>query len=433
MKHTHQVSIDISDSSIKVLCLDKEGVVVAYGSDVLKPGIIEKGHIIDADVFSATLNAILEKTQPMVLKSKDTTLRAVVSLPESKLFTHYLTIPPEVKKTDIAAYVCQDAERTIPLEMDEMYWDYHIVTDGIERNATFVGVRKEDLENYVEALTRADVRPLFVGGELFSLGRSLLPSSLGNESYMIIDIGTRTTTIGIFGEDAIANVSVKVQKGGEYFTQSLVKALGIDAAQAEEQKRQYGVTKGQKDKKAYDTLRTCISELSAEMLKAKDYFEKTTSNTVAHIVLSGGTALLPGIAEAVEEFTHVHTYVGDPLSKVVHGEVFGTDTPGIFFANVIGLALGSNNTKLSRINLLAQYAHSESLARKGSNQTGTTLFFGDLYTRMYMNVRASYATLRQFLHKIGVEKGFNSKLVFTVLFLVVSLAFLIFVILRYAV
>ncbi len=364
MKHSSVIGIDISDVSIKVLQLDAENTIVAYGSAELPKGTVEGGNIVNTEVFSETLRTILTNTSPLVLSSENATLRAIVCLPESKLFTHYLTIPQDTKEGEVAEFVRADAEKIIPFELRDLYWDYHIAEKNGKRNATFVGVSKSDLNRYVAALVHANVKPAFVGGELFSLGRALLPTSLGDEDYIIVDMGAHTTTIGIFGEDAVANVSVTIPKGGEYFTKRIAEKLAMKEEEAEVLKCEQGLDPEYENTGVRGVLLECIKEITDKIAEAKTYFEEKTGAKIAHIILTGGSASLKKLDVWIQEQTGIPTEMADPLSRIKNADVLQRDMPGVHFSTVVGLALHGVSHDADRINLLRQYQYEESDSEK---------------------------------------------------------------------
>lgn len=359
MRHASLVGIDISDSSIKVLQLDQEGNVVAFGKGELPSGVVVYGSINDKEVFATVLNEILTHTKPNALYEEHSVLRAAVCLPESKIFTHYLSVPDTVTKRTIEEYVRNDAEKIVPFALTDMYWDYHVSEKNGIRNATFVGVKKHDLDNYIEALTYANVKPAFVSGGLFSLGSALFPEGALTETSLIVDIGMHTTTIGVFCDDASAIASIQVSIGGEHFTRMLSEKLSVPLTEAEALKQTYGLTPQKEQPRVPKVLRECILEITNKIKEVTEYIEGKTQNRVSQSIITGGSALLPGIAPFLESETGIKTRIADPLQKIKNHDVLANDASAIFFANVIGLALCGINTDSSRINLLTQYRYDD--------------------------------------------------------------------------
>jgi len=431
MKRSNPIGVDISDSSIKVLQLDAEGGIVAYGTAVLPPGVVVGGRIVSKEFFAKTLENILRNTRPQMLYAPNESLRAVLSLPESKLFTHYLVIPDSVKKAELESFIRDDAEKIIPFDLDMLYSDYHVAEEDGRRNATFVGVPKAELDNYVEAFTYAKVKPAFVGGELFALGNALLPAGTLHEDYMIVDMGAHATTIGIFSVDAIANASIKILRGGEYLSRTLSEKHGISIEDAENKKCQFGVNPEFEHTGVPAVLRECVLEIIGRIKEAKEFFEKKTGNPIKHLVLAGGSALLPSIAPFIEAQIGIETRIADPLKKIKNHEVLEKDTPGILFADVIGLALYGLSTERPRINLLTKYRYEEGETEKELLTIRDIRSLSDFYYVVYSLFQKSRELLSVIVRPLRIIKKVRAQLLLTVIFLFVAIGFFTWVLLTY--
>lgn len=430
MKQTNLIGVDISDSSIKVLQLDAGNTIVAFGTSDLAQGIVVNGSIVDSKAFCDALNTVLMHTQPKVLRSSKVALRAVLCLPESKLFTHYQFIPDTIKKADVETYVRDEAAKIIPFELKDLYWDYHIAEKGGKRSATFVGVAKKDLDNYVEVFTQAEIKPAFIGGELFSLGHALLHTPF-EDDHIILDMGAHSTTVGMFADDAVANTSIVVPMGGATFTDILASKLGVEASEAEKMKREYGLDKAHAATQVPEILEESLAPIVVVINEAKAFFEKKTGDPVKRILIAGGSALLPGLAPYIFEKTGVKAEVADALIKVHDPGVLTQNAPGILFANVIGLALYGAHPRKHTINLLTQYRYDESDALKEKLEIRDIRSKSDLYYVLYSFIQTGkgYASdLSRFARK---HLKINLALFFSLAFLAITLAFLGWVIIKF--
>src|SRR3989344_5963913 len=331
MRHLNFIAVDVSESSIKVLQLNADNSIKAYGNAPLEKGVVEKGRIIDVDTFSAVLNEVLKNTRPNVLADDNCIQRAFLSLPEARLFSHHCVIPNTVKQDEIEDYLCTEAGKIIPFELDALYSNHHVAEEKGIRNATFVGVEKTVLDNYVKAFVHANVRPAFVGGELFALGSALLPNPLVDEDCIIVDIGAHSATIGMFGVDAVPNDSVLFPFGGDYFTDFLAERLSVTRDEAETLKRVNGVNPAYEDTGVPAILRECLSVITSKINEAKIYFEAKTGNPVKHIIIAGGSSLLPHIDTFISEKTGIESTIANPLFKIKEHDVLKKDaTPNVF-------------------------------------------------------------------------------------------------------
>lgn len=431
MKHSNLIGVDVSETSIKVLQLDDDDAVLAYGKTSLEKGVVENGLITDVKAFSLALNRVLSETSPNVLNNNEEKLRAVLCLPESKLFSHYYVIPNEVKDSDFANFIHEDARKIIPLEFDSLYWNYHVVEEGSERKATFVGVTKSDLENYITAFTEAGLKPSFIGGELFALGKALLPNAPFADDYMIIDIGAHSSTIGLFSVDAVPNMSIVVRQGGQYLTQSISEKLQTSPEESERLKRQYGVSQEHEDTKVPAILREALSQIIDKAIEARKYFETQTKSPIKHVIIAGGSSLLPHIKDFFSSRVGVEVLIADPLQKIKdEGHVTG-DVPSALYSNVIGLALCAKQEDISHLNLLTQYRLDENIEKTSMSDIHSLrdikqYLFGygskvrDIFISKLKSVRATY------------KINFDYRLISTIVFFGASIVFLVWAILTYA-
>lgn len=433
MRHLNLIAVDVSESSIKVLQLNNDNSIKAYGSAPLEKGVVEKGNIIDVDTFSKVLNEILKNTKPNVLADEKSILRAFLSMPEAKLFSHHCVLPDTVKRKEIETYLYSEAGKIIPFDLNTLYSNHHVAEENGIRNATFIGIEKTVLDNYVKAFVHSNVRPAFVGGELFALGRALLPNPLVDEDCIILDIGVRSATIGMFGTDAVPNDSILFPFGGEYFTNFLAERLNVTYEEAEELKCQYGVDSAHEDTGVPSILRECLSVVTDKLNEAKVYFESKTGNPVKHIIIAGGSALLPKIDTFVAEKTGIETTIANPLFKIKGRNALEKDvTPNVLFANVVGLALAASDSDFTHINLLTQYDHDEEVIQDdvmSISDIRSVTDFVNVINNFSKKIKAASALGLKYLGKIMSK--INFKILLSVTVFLLAGAFLIWVVKTY--
>ena len=431
MKYPGLIGVDISDSSVKVLQLDHECNVVAFGEGKFPKGVVIEGSIANIEAFSATLNDVLLHTQPNILREENMVLRAVVGLPESKIFTHYIEVPTTTSTKNLDTFVEDDAQKIIPFELDQLYWDYHVVEKKGARTVTFVGVLKADLANYVEALTVARVKPALITGELFSLGNALLPVGNLEENHLIIDMGARSSTIGVFCDDATASASIKVPFGGEYLTQELSVKLSVTLDEAENLKQTIGLDSESMNKQVPKILEECMTEFISKIKEARTFYEEKTRKSITHVILAGGSALLPKIDTYIQEQIGVDVRIADPLQKIKNHSAIGKNSPSIFFTNVIGLAMSGLNPDKSRLNLLTQYRHDTNSTSKEEITLRDIRSFNDAYSMISAFMRSMLSYITPFTRYARKVRQRNVRLIATIAVIVGAVLFLIWTILTY--
>lgn len=147
----------------------------------------------------------------------------------------------------------------------------------------------------------------------------------------VIDIGAETTSLIVYSEDRIQFTDVRPW-GAEYFTRDLAMVLGISLEEAEQLKLKSGECRLSQvipdEVVQYELRRGALSRLySRELIvrtlsaRVNEFFELYRKHLedaralehVEIVVLTGGGAMLPGIAEEAERILGRRVRVGRPL------------------------------------------------------------------------------------------------------------------------
>ena len=73
----------------------------------------------------------------------------------------------------------------------------------------------------------------------------------------------------------------------------------------------------------------------------KEYFFQKTGVAVTELVVTGGSALLPGLLDFLKDNLKLEIMLGDPFYNLQKPSDFDTEENWVLFANVTGLALRS--------------------------------------------------------------------------------------------
>jgi type IV pilus assembly protein PilM len=371
------VGIDISDHSIEILLLDKDGSVASYGRIILEDGIIYNGEILDSKKLTESLKKALGSTKPHPLEIPEHTRKkkvsfrkknhkAIISLPESKTYTYLFEFPD---KENIYKKIEEKIKNTIPFDYEDLYWDFREIPStkrGVK--VICVAAQRDTVDSYIYFLKSANVDPVAFDIEGSSIGRALLPVKTVYEdrrkkkykevmadgkSRMIIDLGARTTTISVFNENAILAFSVPLPYAGNYFTKKIADKLNIKEDEADEIKQKEGFDP---NGKTYEILKPYGKKIAEEVRDACNYYRREFEGEVKEILLAGGTALLPKIVEFFdEEISEISVVLGNPLRRINDLGMFGRKEV-ILYANVVGLARRAllNDPIKDAINLLPE-------------------------------------------------------------------------------
>jgi Tfp pilus assembly PilM family ATPase len=144
--------------------------------------------------------------------------------------------------------------------------------------------------------------------------RSLLPADVaGVTGVLLVDIGATTTNIVYFNAGAM-RFTTSIQRGGDDLTMQLSKELSLRPTVAAEQKALVGA-----DSIGSPTA-AAMADLTRDLVQAiatavQDPIVRLgKASGIRAILLSGGTANLPGIVSIFNEaFPSVPVQVGNPL------------------------------------------------------------------------------------------------------------------------
>lgn len=412
MKNSNDnIGIDVSDSSIKILQIDCDRNVISYGSRKLPKGVVSGGIILRKKEFRTNLNAVMKKAGLEKKGNSEEKLPIIINLPESKLFTYYMTLPEDISENVAGSYVQKEAAKVIPYDLTTMSYDYLLIEGARSKDAVFIGVQKEYIENYVEAFNYGNFELTVVGSELFALGRALLDDTVSSNS-VLIDIGGTATNIGVFDKDYVMHLSITERIGGTAVTKAIAKKLNIPIAKAEKLKEKYGLKKGHGKEGCSEVVQAYVDQIISETQKALSYFQHKSGGTVEKIILAGGSALIAGLPEYIEEKMGIPTEMGNPFKKIRNLEKFaeGEEVSPVVFSNVVGLVLRSIDAGFPQINLLD--LHGEDTMVEETPR------------------RWSMRTLAVLVKKIWTARNSMSertKLLFSIIFTLLSVALLLFV------
>lgn len=352
-----KIGIDISDYSIEALQLNHKDEVVMYARGRVPEGAVVDGVIVDVERCAKELKSIVEQVE----RDKNTVsleeIGVMISVPESKLMTLYFTIPNSVQGAGVEDYVVNKASETIPGNMDDLYYSHIVIKKGNIKQAVFLGVSKQVVVGYKEMCEKAGVKLQHVGSELFALQRAILSRKRTEKASMIVDMGAKTTSVGIFDKEDVPHLSVVVHKGGVDVTNQIANALKVSTMEAEEIKKTT-LKRGEKIMEGISKAVTSYTDvLIDEIGKAASYHNSKAGTHVENIVLCGGGSLMPEVLSAIEKGTEIKTEIGDPFVNISNTHLFNKEIEPVLFSGVVGLGLIGSRSKSPVINFLSIKEH----------------------------------------------------------------------------
>lgn len=340
------IGVDISASSVKMVELSelpKKGgyIVERYAIEQLPKDAVTDGNINNLDAVAESLQR--------AWKRLGTRIRNVsLALPAAAVITKKILLPAGMREEDLEYQVESEANQYIPFALDEVNLDFQVIGPAPgnpeEVEVLLAASRKGNVEDRVAAAQAAGLRALVVDVEPYAAETAFeqigaqLPDGAVDKCVALVDIGASVMNVNVL-RNGQSVYTRDQQIGGDQLTQQIQGMFGLSAEDAESAKRNGGLP----DNYESDVLSPFRESVVMEIARALQFFFTSTQyNEVDYIVLAGGSAVLPGLDDAVATRTQVSTMVANPfalmtLSSRIKPRQLQTDAPSLIVA--CGLAM----------------------------------------------------------------------------------------------
>ena len=307
------LGIDIGSTSIKIVELEKEGgqaKLNSYGfSENIKTNQFDWQS--DTSFTAGIINKICEQAG-MISRN------AVSALPTFSVFSSIINLS-NITKKDLAQAVQWEAKKIIPLPLEEMILDWKTIDDTATNKAgnlrlLLTGAPRSLVKKYINIFKEAKINLLSLETETFSLVRSLL----GNDksTVMIVEIGAMSTDVSIV-DKSIPMLNRSIDIGGNSITKDLAMRLNIDSKSAEQFKYDLGINAiDSKSDNMPAVIIDSVSPIINGIKYAINLFQNKYNKKTEKIILSGGSALVPNIANYLAKILDIKVIIGDPWARV---------------------------------------------------------------------------------------------------------------------
>jgi type IV pilus assembly protein PilM len=334
--------IDISDYAIKYAMFNPHEPRLplrAYGKIDLPLDVIDHGEIRD----SITITKHLAR-----LQEEHNFLYAHLSLPEEHAYLF---------QTDLQAGSGESLEQmlefnlkeNVPLGADEAVYDYNILRKGKNNITLNVSVYPIAIASqYINAVEEAGIRVLSAEIEGQATTRALL-DDMSTSATLVVDIGRNDSNISISTQGTVT-FTASLEIGGDDLTRAIARGLDVSFQKAEQLKRQNGFRDSDETGPVYNALLREVKSLTDTVHRHLMYWQMHMKNasgkkeTVARIVLAGGSANMAGLPEYLAASLGVPVEIGSVWRNVASEENEVPSIPAnesLEYASAIGLALRS--------------------------------------------------------------------------------------------
>src|SRR5687767_2875085 len=296
--------LDISSSSVKMLEIVEAGKD-AYRVERYAIEPLPRDAVVDGNVNN--LEAVAESVKRAHKRLGTRTRNVAMAVPTGAVITKKIVVSAGLREAELEIQVESEANQYIPFALEEVNLDFQSLgpspTNPEEQEVVIAATRKEKVEDRVAVAEYAGLKALVVES---------LPGAGKDQNVAIVDVGGNVMNVTVLRNDQ--SVYTREQAfGGNQLTQDIVSRYGMSPEEAENAKR----TGGLPDDFEAEVLRPFMENLAVEVQRALQFFFTSTQyHAVDHILLAGGSAVIPGLDEVVHARAQVPSSVANPFAAM---------------------------------------------------------------------------------------------------------------------
>jgi type IV pilus assembly protein PilM len=335
------LGIDIGVSSIKIVELVRWGGRVElknYGYLSISPFREEPFQKFSEDTFLLSTPQIVKVIKSILITADIKTKESIFTIPDFSTFFTSFELPP-MSQEELQEAVNFEARQHIPVPISEVVLDWYLIGGKAGKKETnlrvlLVAVPNDLIGRYQEIAKQVGIDIRYLEAEAFSLTRALSRDEKG--VICVLDIGAQSTTINIIDE-GILKLSHSFDVSGNDLTSALMKSFNVTPEKANFLKNQQGLN----FLETKEVLSPLVNIIIMEIEKIFKDFYLAKGQEIKKIILSGGSAFLPGLADYLSSYFKKETSIANPFSNLFYPPVLEKklEKMGPSFTIAVGAAL----------------------------------------------------------------------------------------------
>ncbi|MEN8720716.1 MAG: type IV pilus assembly protein PilM [Oceanococcaceae bacterium] len=313
------VGVDIGASTVKVAEVryaSGQFHLLACGSDSLPLTAMNDRQVSEPEEIGKVISRLLRQLN---IKSRN----AAIAVSGSPVITKTITLPSTLSERDMEEQIRLEADQYVPYPIDEVNLDFTIigpspVGEGVNE-VLLSACRSETIDERLAAIESAGMTADVVDIEEFALENVMTTLALPAEASgvtMLCEIGATRTLMAVF--DGHKPVYRREQGfGGRQLTEDIMRHYGMSTEEAEQAKRSGNLP----DDYVQEVLPYFIDDLAQQIDRALQLFFANFNeySNLDHLLLSGGTACILGLAEVIGDKLGIATSSANPFAQMTIG------------------------------------------------------------------------------------------------------------------
>ena len=315
----------------------------------LEPGIVVGGELREPDALADALKKFFKANK---LPRQGVRL----GIASNRIGVRTFDLPGVEDQKQLYNAVRFRAQEALPIPLDEAVLDYQILSDTVNeegvrvRRVLLVVAYRELVDRYVAACRKAGVKLAGIDLEGFAALRALAGGAPAqqNAAVVVASVGHDRSTLAV-SDGKICEFTRVIEWGGQNLNVAIARALDMAPSEAEPIKHSVSLLEpaegweglaADQAVKVRDAIAAELQVFARELVSSLQFYQgQPGSLGIGEIVLSGGTAQLPGIDAELARLMGVRVRIGDPLGRVKRGKKISDDQRLGSLAVAIGLGI----------------------------------------------------------------------------------------------
>jgi len=307
------LGVDIGSSYVKLLALSQQSG--GYKVDAFSVVHLPEGAVIDNNVQDVPV--VAEALEKALRLSGARTKSAATSVPTSLVILKTLEFSTAFTEDELEDQIKVEADQFIPYPLDEVSIDFQI--QGVSAGNTdlnevlLVACRQDSVQSREDAVNGSGMICDTIDVDTYAVERVYqllaLVHDLQGRTVGLVDIGASSMTLYVL-EDGLVVYSREQAFGGNDLTHNLSQVSDMSADDVERAKKSGELPSDLVRDYIEPFKQTTAQQISRSM---QFYYSSGTHGEIEKLLLMGGVAALPAIADTVGQELGISTEVADPF------------------------------------------------------------------------------------------------------------------------
>jgi type IV pilus assembly protein PilM len=311
-KKKSTVGLDIGSSSIKVVEIahDRSGDrLLSYGiSEPLSEAIVD-GEIMDRQLVHEAITNLLESRQ---IKNRE-----VVTAVSGRAVIVKKILMDRLSEEDAKEAIQWEAEQHVPYDVNDVSLDFQIINPNVDQKkmqVLLVAAKKDMIQGHADILREAGLTPSIIDVDSFAIQNAVEASYdlAPNEVVALINIGAEITNVNIV-QNQVPHFTKDLSVGANSFVEGIQRRHNVSQAEALNALRGRG--DGSID--VAPIVQATCEDLSVQLDRAIAFLKSAgDAERIDRIMLSGGSARVPGLSDFLNQRHQVPVEIVNPLQRL---------------------------------------------------------------------------------------------------------------------